>query len=95
MQNSNGFRLKYMEIQALLTKYFDYSERVKSILSKGTLDCVIYIMSFVIHVHVWIGAILLLNDATGLKEPSEKEQEEFTEYREASYQSQVTISCEF
>lgn len=37
------------------------------------------------------GAILLLNDATGLKEPSEKEREEFIEYREASYQSQVDL----
>lgn len=39
-----------------------------------------------------IGAILLLNNSSDLKQPSVQEKEEFNEYRQKSYQAQVTFS---
>ena len=39
---------------------------------------------------IYIGAIVLLTEFTELKEPSEMDKKEFMEYREASYQTQVS-----
>jgi hypothetical protein len=52
---------------------------------------VVYSQKCAILVYLYTGAILLVNNSSELKEPSVQEREEFDDYREKSYQAQVTF----